>query len=249
MVNIQHHLFELKLRCFYLILSSLTLFFICWNFQLEMVYLFGRPFVQLDQPFIFLELTEAFYTLVKISISFSFFFLLPLAFYHFWCFLIPSFYEIERSSVNRFSLIVLLALGSEIVFIYFYLLPQLVNFLLSFELTSPSFDSPLEFSKHSLVRVEFTARIASYVTLVVKIMTTVLVFFQIPFGVYFLYSKKILQVSIFYLNRKYLVGVSLLVSALIVPPDLLSQLGLSLVFYVFFEFLIFIGLFFEKKNN
>ena len=115
-------------------------------------------------------------------------------------------------------------------------------------MSSISLENSVGLSKQSLVSVEFTARIASYVTLVVKIMTTVLVFFQIPFGVSFLYSKKILQVSTFYLNRKYLVGISLLVSAFIVPPDFSSQLGLTFLFYFLFEFLIFIGLFFEEKS-
>lgn len=234
MISISSHLFELKLRCFYLIFSGITLFFVCWNFQVEMVYLFGRPFVQLNQPFIFLELPEAFYTLVKISLSVTFFFLLPLAFYHFWCFFIPSFYQIERSKVTRVSLIVLIALGSEILWIYFWLLPHLVEFLLNFQVTSPPIGSSIEFSKHFGVRVEFTARIASYVTLIIKVITCVLFFFQIPFCVCFLYSKNILKVSVFYLNRRYLVGISLGVSALIVPPDILSQLGLSLVFFFFF---------------
>lgn len=248
MVNFQHHLFELKLRSFYLFLSAISTFFICWNSQLEIVYILGRPFIQLHQTFIFLELTEALYTLVKISFILTLFLLLPLTLYHFWCFLIPSFYQIERFRVNFFYQIFLLLVLSEIVLTYFFLLPQLFKFLLSFEMSSVSLENSVELSKQTLVNVEFTARIASYVTLVVKIMTTVLVFFQIPFGVYFLYSKKILQVSAFYFNRKYIAGISLLVSAFIVPPDLSSQLGLAFLFYLLFEFLIFIGLFFEKKS-
>jgi sec-independent protein translocase protein TatC len=248
MINFQHHLFELKLRGVYLILSAITTFLICWNYKLEIVYIFGRPFIQLHQTFIFLELTEAFYTLVKISFILTLFLLLPYTLYHFWCFFIPSFYQIERSRVNFISRAFLLIILSEFLLTYFFLLPQIFNFLLSFEMSSASFENFAELSKQPLVSVEFTARIASYVKLVVQIITTVLVFFQIPFGVYLLYSKKLLKVSTFYLNRKYLAGTSLLVSAFIVPPDLSSQLGLAFLFYVLFEFLIFIGLFFEEKS-
>nr|YP_009049986.1 SecY-independent transporter protein [Chlorella sorokiniana]YP_010387301.1 tatC [Chlorella ohadii]AII02120.1 SecY-independent transporter protein [Chlorella sorokiniana]AIM56871.1 SecY-independent transporter protein [Chlorella sorokiniana]UPO68037.1 tatC [Chlorella ohadii] len=247
MVNFQYHLFELKLRGFYLILSAITTFFICWNYQLEIVYILGRPFIQLHQTFIFLELTEAFYTLVKISLILTLFLLLPLVLYHFWCFLIPSFYQMERSGVNFLYGIFLLLVLSEFLFTYFFLLPKIFHFLLSFEMSSASLESFTELSKQPLVSVEFNARIACYVKLVVKIITTVLVLFQIPFGISLLYSKKMLKVSSFYFNRKYLAGTSLLVSAFIVPPDFSSQLGLAFLFYMLFEFLIFIGLFFEEE--
>lgn len=249
MVNFQYHFFELKLRGFYFILSALTTFLICWNYQLEIVYLLGRPFIQLNQTFIFLELTEAFYTLVKISFILTLFLMLPFTLYHFWCFFIPSFYQIERYQFNFFYRIFFILVLTELLLTYFFLLPLVFKFLLSFELSSASFENLTEFSKQPLVSIEFTARIASYVTLIVKIITTVLVLFQIPFGVYLLYSKKLLKVSTFYLNRKYLAGISLLVSAFIVPPDFSSQLVLAFFFSILFEFLIFIGLFFEEKSS
>ena len=248
MINIQNHLFEIKLRCFYLILSSIITFLICYNYQVEIVYIFGRPFIQFNQTFIFLELTEAFYTLIKISTLLTGVVIIPVLIYHFWCFFVPSLYQIERKVVNFWFGLFLILISSELLFTYFCLLPTIFQFLLSFEMSSPSFDKSFELSIGPLLSVEFTARIACYVTLIVKIMMTVLFLFQIPFCVFFLYSKKILHVSSLYLNRKFLGLLSLLVSALLVPPDVVSQLGLALLFYVIFEFLIFIGLFFEEKS-
>lgn len=247
MLNIQYHLFEIKLRCFYLILSVIITFLICYNYQLEIVYIFGRPFIQLNQTFIFLELTEAFYTLIKISTLLTGVVILPFLMYQFWCFFVPSLYQIERKVINFWFVLFLLLIFSEVLFIYFFLLPKIFQFLLSFEMSSTSFDKSFELSIVPVISVEFTARIACYIKLVVKIMMTVLILFQIPFGVFLLYSKKILNVSSFYLNRKYLGLLSLLVSALLVPPDVVTQLGLSVLFFVIFEFLIFIGLFFEEK--
>ena len=40
-----------------------------------------------------------------------------------------------------------------------------------------------------------------------------------------------------------------MVSAFISPPDILSQLILALVFFVFYEVLIFIGFFFLKTHD
>ena len=243
MANIQYHLLEIKLRFFYLIFSLLSTFLVCYNYKIEIVYIIGKPFFELQQTFIFLELTEAFYTLLRISTILTLLIILPFIFYHIWGFFIPSFYEFERNKINYFFLLIFFLLVCEILFIYFFLLPKICHFLISFEMTAEIESSG--FSREPLICMEFTARIESYVKLIVKIITIILTVFQIPLFVCFLYSKKILRVSSFYYNRKIMSLLSLLLSALIVPPDVISQLVVAICFYLVFEILIFLGLFFE----
>lgn len=243
MSNIQHHLNELKLRIFYIIFSALTTFFICYNYQIEIVYVMGKPFIELHQTFVFLELTEAFYTLLRISTLFTFLMIVPFVIYHLWCFFVPSFYQAERNTFSFFCVLFFFLFLGEILVSYFCFLPQIFQFLLSFEMKSEMIDS--SFQVNPLISVEFTARIESYVKLVVKLLSVILVLFQIPLCIFLLYFKKILHVSSFYSNRKYLGLISLLVAAFIVPPDLISQLFLAVIFYTVFEFMVFIGLFFE----
>ena len=241
MSKICYHLQELKWRTFYVIISSLNTFIMCYNYQLEMVYLLGKPFLELQQRFIFLELTEAFYTLLKISTLLTVVVILPLSVYHIWSFLIPSFYEIERRRVNSFLLLFIFLFVSEVLFTYFFLLPKVCEFLISFEMTSQVTQSAFP----PVISIEFTAQIGSYVRLIVNLSSLILLLFQIPLCVYFLYSKKVLHVSSFLNNRKFLSLFSLLLSALVVPPDVISQLVVALVFYIVLEILIFMGLFFE----
>jgi sec-independent protein translocase protein TatC len=243
MANIHHHFFEIKLRFFYLIISILCTFFMFYNHQIEIVYIIGKPFIELQQTFIFLELTEAFYTLLKISGIFTLVLLIPFFFYHFWSFFIPSFYNFQRKKINFFVVLFLCLFFCEILFTYFVLLPKICNFLLSFEIASELENSG--FHIDPLISVEFTARFESYVKLLVKFFTIIFLLFQIPLCVCLLYSKKILHVYSFYHNRKILSLISLLLSAFLVPPDVLSQLIVALIFSIVFEFLIFIGLFFE----
>lgn len=245
MSTLNNHLLEIKFRVFYLILSALCTFFLCYNYQIEIVYIVGKPFMELQQTFVFLELTEAFYTLLRISLIITLFLVLPFFFYHLWCFFIPSFYKIERSKINFFFLFFLCLLLCEILVAYFILLPKICNFLISFEITSEMKDS--EFSFKPMVSVEYTARLGSYVKLIIKFLLGILLLCQIPLCVCFLYSKKILQVSSFYSNRKNLVLLSLVMSAFIVPPDIITQLIVAVVFFLVFEFLIFLGLFFEQS--
>lgn len=243
MANIHYHLLELKWRLFYLIFSAICTFIMCYNYQIEIVYVIGKPFLELQQTFIFLELTEAFYTLLKISTILTGLVLIPLCVYQIWSFFIPSFYEIERTSINLFFLLFLFFFVNEVLFTYFLVLPKICHFLISFEMTSQVTQSG--FHIDPVISVEFTAQIGSYVKLIVKICSILLFLFQIPLCVCFLYSKRILHVSSLYCNRKFLSLFSLLLSAFIVPPDVVSQLVVAVFFYILFEFLIFIGLFFD----
>lgn len=242
MTNIKFHLLEIKLRFFYLIFSTILTFFISYNYQLEMIYITGKPFIELQQTFIFLELTEALYTLIKISTIITILVVVPFFVYQIWSFFIPSFYKMKRNLLIFFLFFSIFLFISEILFTYFILLPKICHFLISFEMTSEIPNS--KFYTEPLISVEFTARIGSYVKLIVKFLSLILVILQIPLCVCFLYSKKVLHVSNFYFNRKILGLVSLLLSAFIVPPDLFSQLILTVCFFILFEIIIFIGLFF-----
>jgi sec-independent protein translocase protein TatC len=242
MTNLKYYLLEIKLRLCYLIFSIICTFLISYNFQVEFVYIIGKPFIELQQTFIFLELTEAFYTLLRISTIITLLVIIPYIFYHIWSFLIPSFYEIERKKFTDFFLLLLFLFLSEIVFIYYMILPQICDFLISFEITSEIKNPALHLKP--LISVELTARIESYVKLLVKIFTLILLLFQIPPCICLFYSKKILQVSTLYSNRKFLSFLSLLLSAFVVPPDIASQFLLAVFFFILFEVLIFIGLLF-----
>ena len=174
MANIHHHFFEIKSRFIYLLISTLCTFLMFYNHQIEIVYIIGKPFIELQQTFIFLELTEAFYTLLKISGILTILVIIPFFIYHFWSFFIPSFYRFERNKINFFVILFLCLFFCEIFFTYFLLLPKICNFLLSFEMTSNLKNSGLHLDP--LISVEFTARFESYVKLLVKFF--IVIFFK-----------------------------------------------------------------------
>ena len=243
MTSFHFYFYEMRLRSYYVLFSTFSTFFICYSFQLEILYIIGKPFLEFQHTFVFLELTEAFYTLLRISTSLTFLLICPFLFYHFWSFFVPSLYKIEREKTSRLCVLLLSLLICEILFTYFFFLPKICDFLLSFEMASGTETSG--FNGAPLLSVEFTARLQSYVHLILKILCGVLVLFQIPLCVVVFYSNKLLHVSSFYRNRKLLGLSALLVSAFIVPPDFVSQIVLALFFYLLLEFLIFIGFFFE----
>ncbi len=246
MTNFHNHLFEIKLRFFYLIFSAILTFFLSVNYPVELIYVIGKPFIELEQTFIFLELTEAFSTLLRMSTIISLVLMIPFFFFHIWSFFIPSFYKTQRTQIIYFVFFIFCMFITEILITYLVLLPKIFSFLISFEITSENWQSAIHLKP--LISVEFTARIESYVKLMVKLFTMILVMFQIPLCVCFLYSKKFLDVSFFYHNRKFSSLISLLLAAIIVPPDMVSQLVVAFCFFLIFEFLIFFGFFYDKSR-
>ncbi len=243
MTNFQHHLTEIKYRCVYLMLSALLTFCMCSSSQLELFYLIGKPFLEVHQTFVFLDLTEAFYTVLRLSLVFTIVLWIPFFFYQIWSFLIPSCYQFQRKTVISLCVFFFFLVVIEFGITYFIFLPKIFNFLLSFEISSPTMETTGHLDP--LVRVEFTARIKSYVSLLVKLFLGLLVLFQTPFCFFFLFSKKLVHVSSLYSNRRISWLICLLVSAFLVPPDLFTQLLVACFFSLVCELVIFIGLFFE----
>ena len=262
MNTLKFFFFEVKVRFFYLILAFFLNFVLLYSSQIEIVYLIGRPFFAFQHTFIFTDLTEAFSSIVRVSLSMTFFTILPLFLYHFWSFLIPSFYMCERYLVTRNFLGVLGFYFFEIYMIYALFLPKICGFLLSFEMISPttfSWDKGFGDDTESLgsglglpLLLEIGVRIQSYLELLEKIFCFLLLFFQIPFlCIYFLKTKRVHSYDLCR-NRKNFLVIAFLASASISPPDFYSQFFLAFFLFFLYEICIFLGLFYlflEKTNK
>ncbi len=227
---------EIGYRLFYIICCLLISFLTCYYYSLELIYLFARPFLRSNhhlgftcKGFIFTNLTEAFHTTLKICFIWSFLFLLPVIFYQFWCFFTPSYYFFERVRTRDYikKVIVATLLGG---FCFeFIVLPEVLDFLLNFKISSPLFMIQLE------------ARIDSYVKTSLYVFLIVESLFQMPLFFYFLYQKGYIDSETISLHRKMFVLFFLLLVALLTPPDPLAELFLFLLFWLFLEFIIWVG--------
>ena len=234
---------EIRYRFFYVCCSFLFTFLACYYYSFELFYLFSRPFlnsdhhqVLSDKGFIFTNLTEAFHTTLKVCFIWTILFLLPVIAYQLWCFFTPSWFSFEKRRGRQcvFSATLLTALA---VFTFESLvLPELLNFLLDFKVVSPLFTIQLE------------ARIDSYVRLSVGVFLIVESVFQAPLLLWFLYSYGYVNSPFLSLNRRLFVLFFLFLSALLSPPDPLTQLGLFLFFWLGFEWFVWVG-FLEWKER
>lgn len=285
MQHIYYHIAEIKLRFIYCVFSFILTILVSYLFQYELLYLITRPFLELQQKFIFVELTEALYTIIRVCFFTSLILIIPFIMYQFWSFFIPSCYFSERTSINNFLFFFFILLILEILCVYFLIFPKICEFLSSFQLTNSaqcptffqynieqdivnqesrvlepqlsknpvsssidnsSFPTP---SGHiaSLLIIELSARIESYVKLIMRLLLLILLFFQIPFVFIIMYYNKFCTGYDLCINRKIFFFVCVLFAALISPPDIISQFFLIFFFFLLFEFLIFLGLVFDSR--
>lgn len=241
MQYISYYFFELRLRSIYTLFAAMISIILSYMYKYELFYLISKPFLLFSTQFLFFELTEGLYTMIHIVSVVSFSVVFPYGIYQLWSFSIPSYYRFERKNLFRYFWIFIFLFLIEFLFVYWFLFPKLCEFFLSFEIYS--LESQIE---KAPVSIEFTPRIASYIKLTIQLFSFFLLLFQLPLVFVGFFTKNILTSYNLCATRKFVFLLCVFFSAFISPPDIVSQLILSSVFYILYELIIFIGFFFES---
>lgn len=157
----------------------------------------------------------------------------PYVFWEFWRFISPGLYDKEKNAARGavFFVSFLFFLGA--AFGYYLLAPLSINFLSNYQL-DPS------------ILNEFD--ISSYVTTLVMLVLASAIMFQLPVVIYFLSMSGLVTSKMLKAYRKHSIVVILIVSAIITPPDVISQLLISMPIMVLYEVGISIAKRLEKKR-
>lgn len=238
---ISYYFSELRLRSVYTLFAGVVTLILSYMYKYELFYLLSKPFLMFSTQFLFFELTEGFYTMIYIVSVISLSVLFPYSFYQFWSFTIPSYYRFERKKFCRFLCIFSFFFILEFLFVYWFLFPKFCEFFLSFEINS--LPSQME---RPPVSIEFTPRIASYIKLTMKLFLFFLFLFQLPFLFVGFFTNNILTSYNLCASRKFVFFLCVFFSAFVSPPDIVSEIILSSIFYILYELIIFIGFFFES---
>jgi sec-independent protein translocase protein TatC len=231
------HIEEGKLRgtyCFVALSLALCTSYMC---STELLFLCMRPLLSLDKSFIFTELTEAFYVTLKMCALWSLGSICPLLLYHTWCFIAPASFPLERERWGVLCLMCSCFVFVAIISTYNIVLPQAASVLLTFEVTDPA------------VSIQLQARIGPYIDLSLKIALLAVVILQFPlvFGISFHLGA--LNPRLLTDNRKLLLLMSLMIAALVSPPDVSVQCTLALFFSLCWEIVALLGFIIFQLNT
>ena len=181
--------------------------------------------------FIYTNVTEAFYATLGACIAFSVLFCLPFFVYQSWCFLIPSRYHRERIAYGKLSFWVFTYTILVFSLILFLLLPQICQFLQVFG------------SQQGKLHITNQARIGPYLNWLFTTLFTLLGLSFIPLCCYLCLKANLFNVKRLISSRKTTFYLLLIAGALLSPPDLWSQLGVTFCLFVSFELVIWLYLY------
>jgi sec-independent protein translocase protein TatC len=167
-----------------------------------------------------LELAGQFRFHISLSLQAALILIIPYIIAEVWWFVKPALYPAEQKKARGFILITsgLFYLGA--LFGYYLIMPLAVNFLASYEL-HPAIDNMFQLS--------------SYIKILATTVLSAGIVFEMPVLIYFLTRVGLITPAFLRQYRKHVFVVLLILSAIITPPDVLSQFLVVVPLYLLFE--------------
>jgi len=158
---------------------------------------------------------------------------MPVMLWQVWLFIKPALSVKERKRTRGFVFYTSVLFGLGILFGYFVLCPISVNFFAHYSLSS-------------LIKNEINMQnVISFMTLLV--LGTGLIF-ELPVLMYFLAKLGLISSAFLIKYRKYAFVVILIIAAIVTPPDIVSQIILTIPLYSLFEMGVFVIKRVEKQK-
>jgi sec-independent protein translocase protein TatC len=158
----------------------------------------------------------------------------PYVVYQFWSFIKPALYENERKYASGAVAVMsgLFLIG--VLFGYYLIVPFSLDWLGGYSI-----------SKEVVNQIN----ILSYISSVTSIVIAGGVAFELPVVVYFLSKVGLLSPKFLRKYRRHSYVILLIIAAIITPPDVLSQMIVSIPLILLFEISIFISAWVEKARQ
>lgn len=150
----------------------------------------------------------------------------PYVIYEFWKFISPGLYENERKYAHGFIIISSLLFFLGVLFGYYVVTPLSINFLGTYQVSSE-------------VLNEFD--LSSYTGLVRASVLAAGLVFELPIIIYFLTKIGLVTPQFLKKYRKYALVLVLILSAIITPPDIASQVIVAIPVLILYQISIYIS--------
>ena len=177
-----------------------------------------------------IQMAGQFLAHIKISLIAGIVLAFPYIFWEFWRFIRPALYSTEQKVARGAVLAISMLFFLGIAFGYFLICPLSVNFLYNYQVS--------ELAKNDI-------QLMSYVSLIASISLAAGILFELPVLVLFLSKIGLLTPEFLKKYRRHSFVVILIISAIITPPDVFSQIMVCLPIVLLYE--ISIGI--SKRIN
>ena len=236
------HITEIRNRIIYFFLFFAFSFFFSYFFVETIFSFITTPLVESvefkeNKRLIYTGLAEAFFSYLKLSLISAFIISSPFLIYQLWAFIAPGLLEKEKKIIFPFIFLVPFMFILGFCFLYYFIMPLAWDFFTTFDTSVLKKD----------LSIELEPKINEYISLTLKLAFAFGLAFQLPTAIFLLTILGITSPRDLERKRRFIIVIIFIVSALITPPDIISQIGLAIPVIFIYELSIFISKFFEKK--
>ncbi|MBG0775613.1 MAG: twin-arginine translocase subunit TatC [Desulfovibrionaceae bacterium] len=234
-MSLLDHMEELRHRLTRAIIGALVGFLACYAFAQQMFDLLVLPLVKVlpeGSSLIFTALPEAFFTYIKISFVAGIFVASPYIFYQIWAFIAPGLYKEERKWMLPIAACSAVFFVSGALFGYFVVFPFAFGF----------------FMEYSTDLIKAMPSLSEYLGFSLKLLFAFGLTFELPLFVFFLARLGIVNAAMLRRVRKFAILGAFIMSAILTPPDVVSQVLMAGPLLILYEASIFVAQFFGKTK-
>src|SRR5690554_6129824 len=211
--------------------------FITYQFFCELAHQFDldKSFCEKELPFVIQNRTMEGQLSVMIwtCLTAGFILAFPFILWEFWKFISPALYQNERKYAKTFLFISSTLFFLGVLFGYYVLVPLSINFLSNFTVSDI---------------IENQIDINSYISLVKTTSLATGLIFELPIIIFFLTYLGLITDSFLKEYRRYAYVLILIIAAVVTPPDVISQIIISIPLVLLYEVSIFIAKVITKRN-
>jgi sec-independent protein translocase protein TatC len=237
------HLVELRRRLLLSAVGFILAFFICFYFAQDMFNFLAAPLAEYfhdaaGRRFIYTDLTEPFFTNVKLAAFGALCISFPIIAGQIYAFVAPGLYKNERQAFLPFLVATPFMFVVGAAFFYYVLLPYAIKFFAGFEQPAGP----------DILPVQMENKVGEYIGFVMTLIFAFGLCFELPVLLSLLARVGLVTSQGLKAKRRYAIVIVFLVAAVVTPPDVFSQVSLALPILALYEISIILAKMIEKKR-
>ena len=230
------HLEELRSRLIVCVIAVCLGFVGCFAFKEKLFDILRMPMLSVlpeGETFIFTGVAEAFFTYLKVSFLGGLILAAPVIIFEFWMFVAPGLYRREKKFLLPIIFLSAFFFIGGSLFGYFVVFPYGFAFFQGFANDT----------------IRFLPSVSEYLSFASKLLLAFGVVFELPILITGMASIGIVNVGFLRANRKYAILIFFIGAAILTPPDVVTQIMMSIPLMLLYEISILGAMIFGKKPS
>jgi sec-independent protein translocase protein TatC len=160
------------------------------------------------------------------SVTAGFIIAFPIILWECWKFISPALYDKEKKNAKLFLAVASFLFFLGVLFGYFIITPLSINFLAGYQVST---------------QIHNDIDLDSYISLIRSTTLSCGLVFELPIVMFFLSKLGLVTPTFLRKYRKYAVIIILIIAAIVTPPDIVSQIIVTIPLLILYELSIFIS--------